>query len=113
MYILSFNSTEATLESAGGKGANLVRLTRADFDVPPGFIVSTAAYREFVKANKLDTIISQSLKDLNPKDADMLESASQTIRAAFEQGVMPSAIHQEIQTAYFDLNRKSSIENRK
>lgn len=36
MYIIPFTSPEATLENAGGKGANLVRLTRAGFDVPRG-----------------------------------------------------------------------------
>ena len=31
---------------AGGKGAGLARLTRAGFLVPPGFVVTTAAFRE-------------------------------------------------------------------
>ena len=72
MYIIPFISPEATLEFAGGKGANLVRLTRAGFDVPRGFIVSTNAYREFVKANKLDAVIQQALDGLKPEDADAL-----------------------------------------
>src|SRR5262245_61168600 len=33
---------------AGGKGANLGELTRAGLPVPPGFVVATDAYREFV-----------------------------------------------------------------
>ena len=106
-FIIPFTSAEASLEWAGGKGANLVRLTRAGFDVPRGFIVSTNAYREFVKANKLDAVIQQALEGLAPENADALENASQTIRSAFAQGVLPSAIHHEIQTAYVELNRKS------
>src|SRR6185503_3843054 len=100
-YIIPFTSAEAeaTLETAGGKGANLVRLTRAGFDVPRGFIVSTNGYREFAKANKLDGLIQQALEGLKPEDTDALENASQTIRLAFGQGVLPMAIHQEIQTA--------------
>jgi pyruvate,water dikinase len=113
MYILPFTSPEATLESAGGKGANLVRLTRAGFEVPPGYIVSTEAYREFVKANGLAGVIQQALEGLKPENADALESASRTIRRAFDQGVLPAGIHQEIQTAYGELNRQSSIKNRK
>ncbi|HEY0815370.1 MAG TPA: PEP/pyruvate-binding domain-containing protein [Pseudonocardia sp.] len=35
---------------AGGKGANLGELTRAGLPVPPGFVLSTAAYRAFVDA---------------------------------------------------------------
>ena len=33
---------------AGGKGANLVRLAQAGLPVPEGFILTTAAYRDFV-----------------------------------------------------------------
>lgn len=113
MYIIPFTSPEATLETAGGKGANLVRLTRAGFDVPRGFILSTNAYREFVEANKLDVVIQQAMEELASEAADALENASQTIRSAFSQGDLPSAIHQEIQTAYAELNPKSLIENRK
>lgn len=112
-YILPFTAAEATLESAGGKGANLVRMTRAGFDVPPGFIVSTTAYREFVNANQLEAVIQPALDGLTPEDADALEHVSQTIRRAFEGGVLPSPIHQEIQSAYAELNPKSEIENQK
>ncbi|MBK8445777.1 MAG: phosphoenolpyruvate synthase [Micropruina sp.] len=38
------------LELAGGKGANLGELIAAGFDVPSGFVVSTAAYRSAVGA---------------------------------------------------------------
>ena len=110
MNIIPFTSPEATLETAGGKGANLVRLTRAGFDVPRGFIVSTNAYREFVKANKLDVVIQQALEELAPENADALENASQTIRAAFSQGDMPARIHLEIQSAYKELHPQSDGE---
>ncbi|HET7143371.1 MAG TPA: PEP/pyruvate-binding domain-containing protein [Anaerolineales bacterium] len=112
MNILPFTSPVATLENAGGKAANLVRLTRAGFDVPRGFIVSTNAYCEFVKANKLEAVIRQATEGLAPENIEALEIASQTIRAAFSQGDLSAEIHQEIQTAYADLNRQSTIENR-
>ena len=51
-YTLPFSSIEATLERAGGKGTNLAELARAGFAVPPGFVVTTDAYREFVQANQ-------------------------------------------------------------
>ena len=35
------------IEPAGGKGANLGELTQGGLPVPPGFVLSTAAYREF------------------------------------------------------------------
>ena len=115
IYIIPFTSAdaEATLETAGGKGANLVRLTRAGFDVPRGFIVSTYGYREFVKANKLEAVIGGALDGIAPEDVDALENASQTIRSAFSQGVLPANIHQEVQIAYAELNPQPETKNQK
>src|SRR2546429_9134235 len=36
--------TAADLPEAGGKGENLGELRRAGFPVPPGFVITTAAY---------------------------------------------------------------------
>jgi len=80
--------------------------------VPRGFIVSTSAYREFVKANKLDAVIQQALEELAPENADALENASQKIRTAFSQGKMPADITQEIQTAYQNLPHPESLSQR-
>ncbi|OJY47706.1 PEP/pyruvate-binding domain-containing protein [Pseudonocardia sp. 73-21] len=41
------------VDVAGGKGANLGELTRAGFPVPPGFVLTTDAYREFVTVNEI------------------------------------------------------------
>ncbi len=109
MYIIPFTSPEATLESAGGKGANLVRLTRAGFDVPCGFILSTAAYREFVKVNRLEKTIQESIRGLKPEDTDALEKASQMIRNTFSGGVMPAEIAFAIQIAYAELPHPVSL----
>ena len=42
------NPLAARPEYTGGKGSNLARLTAGGFDVPQGFIVTAAAYREWV-----------------------------------------------------------------
>jgi rifampicin phosphotransferase len=107
MYIIPFSSPEATLEKAGGKGANLVRLTLAGFEVPRGFIVSTAAYLEYVRANALEAVIEESIRGLGGGDADALEDASKKIRSAFAQGKLPAGIGNEIQAAYEDLASRS------
>ena len=36
--------------AVGGKAANLGELIRAGFDVPPGFCITTNAYRQAVRA---------------------------------------------------------------
>ncbi|HZD39208.1 MAG TPA: PEP/pyruvate-binding domain-containing protein, partial [Terriglobales bacterium] len=106
MTILSFSSPEATLEKAGGKGANLALLAQAGFPVPPGFIISTAAYREFVSANRWLTTVQSVVENLSAEDSGALEKASAQIRAAFEVGKMPEGIESAIQEAYADFENK-------
>jgi pyruvate,water dikinase len=100
MFTIPFTSTEATLQVAGGKGANLARLTRAGFPVPRGFIVPTAAYRAFVDANDLTGVIAASLMNLAPGDAAQLEAASAAICMAFSRGRMPEGAAAAICAAY-------------
>ncbi|MFI6600309.1 PEP/pyruvate-binding domain-containing protein [Nonomuraea sp. NPDC050536] len=46
--VLPLEDSAADLATVGGKGASLARLTRAGLPVPPGFHITTEAYREFV-----------------------------------------------------------------
>ena len=48
------NTEAASVDLVGGKGANLGRLLRLGFPVPPGFVITTAAYRAFLAANDLE-----------------------------------------------------------
>jgi pyruvate,water dikinase len=106
MSILPFNSSEATLERTGGKGMNLARLTRAGFAVPPGFIISTDAYREFVNLNRWLPAILSGVDNLSAEDASALERASAQIRAAFPTGKMPEEMESAIRAAYAELGDK-------
>jgi phosphohistidine swiveling domain-containing protein len=45
--VMALDDPDAGPGAAGGKGASLARLTRAGFRVPPGFVVTTGAYRDF------------------------------------------------------------------
>ena len=47
---------ELGLAAVGGKGYNLIKLARAGFPVPNGYILTTRAYREFVVANNLEML---------------------------------------------------------
>ncbi len=102
--LIDFTSTDASLENAGGKGANLARLSRAGFNVPPGFIISTEAYRSFVRENQLDKIIKTSISGITSDDPAQLENASTQIRSAFSAGQVPSETKSATLTAYAGLN---------
>ncbi|MBI5081483.1 MAG: hypothetical protein HZB17_09305, partial [Chloroflexi bacterium] len=103
MITLPFTSTETTLQNVGGKGANLARLTRAGFNVPRGFIITTDAYRLFVDVNKLKKMIGESIVGLTADDAARLETASANIRAAFSSGQVSAAADAAIRAAYTEL----------
>lgn len=106
MAILPFTSPEATLETAGGKGANLARLTRAGFPVPRGFIIPTDAYREFVVANRWLGTIQSVVENLSAEDASALEKAAAQIHTAFVVGKIPTETESAIRAAYSEFDDK-------
>ena len=88
---------------AGGKGVGLGGLVRAGLPVPPGFVLNTSAYADFVAANHLEAGIRE-LASLSPQAAPQdYEDASKRIRALFAGGTMPAVITAELGTAYRQL----------
>ena len=53
------------LALAGGKGANLGELFQAGFNVPPGFIITTAAYDLLLQENDFQTRLASLLASLD------------------------------------------------
>lgn len=104
-FVLPFDSSDATLAVVGGKGANLSRLTRAGFPVPPGFLITTGAYRAFVQANDLQAQIVA----LASERANTSEDRSAAIRGLFEQGRIPLEVAATIQSAYAELLHTSGV----
>ncbi len=98
--LLAFDSPAANLLTAGGKGANLARLTRAGFPVPRGFILPTEAYRGYLAANGLAARIEQALRGLIDDDPAALEAASRAIRASFSAGEMSAGLKAALRAAY-------------
>ena len=82
----------------GGKGANLGELSHAGLPVPPGFVVSTAAYDAFVEAG----VIKDEMLDLasQPGDPTAFSAAEKEIRALFARGAIPDEVAAEVRTAY-------------
>ena len=56
-FVVPLTASETSLEQVGGKGAALANLAAAGFPVPPGFQITTDAYREFVAENRLQPTI--------------------------------------------------------
>lgn len=105
--IIPLDSQLAELHNAGGKGANLSKLLQAGFPVPPGFIITTRVYLDFVNQNSLNSRIRKLIAGINPGDSQQLEDISSQVRSLFDTGQMMPGIKNQIQAAYESLNRKS------
>ena len=112
-FILPLADSEAILETVGGKGISLAKLSRAGIPVPDGFHVTTAAYRQFVTANNLQPKILAALRMVDITLPATLETASASIGRFFAQAAIPTDLATAITNAYDELNRKSQIQNRK
>src|SRR5271167_2793418 len=97
--IIWFADPEATTsELVGGKGVNLARMTAAGFTVPPGFTVSTEAYRAFVEGLQADIDATLSTADFS--DADDVERATAAIRARILAAEVPPQVGVDLLAAY-------------
>lgn len=103
--ILQLADENANLETVGGKGMSLARMSRAGLPVPGGFHISTEAYREFVALNQLQEKIQAALQGLKPENTAGLEKASAKITALFADGSIPPVVEKAIREAYAVLVR--------
>jgi len=101
--VLALDDPAATLEQVGGKGASLARLAAVGLPVPPGFHITTAAYRYFVTENGLQEQILATVSAATADQPTSLEEASRKIGRMFAQGSMPAEIATAIRQAYVAL----------
>ncbi len=91
------NFSRKDLDLAGGKAANLGELIQAGFPVPPGFVVTTAAYDSFVAEHGLGETISRELHEVR--------GTGTVIRAAFEAAPISRELQESILAAYRQLEQ--------
>lgn len=103
-YIVWFDEVgKNDIGLVGGKGANLGEMTSAQIPVPPGFIVTSEAYFEFLKTSKLAQEIQKLLQDLDVNDSKKLQRTSDTIKSKFAALSMPEHLVKQIKAAYQKL----------
>jgi pyruvate,water dikinase len=103
-YTLSFDEVDGTwLPEVGGKGANLGELTRAGFPVPPGFCVTTAAYRDFVRTSgELDALLD-ALDRVTHEDLDTIGTIAARVRQHLEALAIPAGVRLAVLAAWREL----------
>jgi rifampicin phosphotransferase len=101
-YVVAFDDEQSDHhETVGGKAASLGRLVKAQFPVPPGFTISTAAYAEFIAA--LEEPINSLLSEIDYTDTQRLEAQTAKIRSLIMAADLPTEIAREINSSYTSL----------
>ena len=109
MMILDFTQIHKDdILIAGGKGANLGEMTAAGINVPKGFVITANAYREFLKENRIDEIISRTLAEAQA-DEQALQSAAGEFREKITAGHFPAQLEKEIRAKYAELGEFSRV----
>ncbi len=90
---------KADVQQAGGKGASLGEMTQAGIPVPPGFVVLSLAFDQFLDESSLKDQIRPILKDVDHQKVSTVEKASKEIQTLIEMAEMPVDIQYEIAQA--------------
>ncbi len=91
----------------GGKSATLGELLAAEIPVPPGFAVSTSAYRAFVEHAGLRETIDAELAHVVLDDVGTIEQAADAIGAAMRAWPLPDALRGEITDRLAELGSQA------
>jgi len=107
-YVLWFEEIDKNdLALVGGKSANLGEMVKAGIPVPPGFAITSYAYKEFIERTGLKSKISEALKEIaNSKDPKAFENVSARIRRIIEEEEIPGDIARAIVENYRKLCEK-------
>ncbi len=88
---------------AGGKGASLGEMTKAGIPVPPGFVVLSESFEQFLRQTDLIQEIDAILQNLSHKEIHLVETASEKIRELILVKEMPKIIATEISKSFKEL----------
>lgn len=84
----------------GGKGGSLGELQRAGIDVPPGFVVKTAAFERFIESLEREAPVRARIESLNPDDLAAVTACCREIRFRVEAAALPANVLEEVSTAH-------------
>lgn len=87
----------------GGKGANLGEMTKAQFPVPQGFIITAEAYYQFINENDLSQKIRDILEKVNYEDSNDLNRASKETKDLIIQGNLSDQLKNDVINSYNKL----------
>lgn len=97
------------IDQVGGKNASLgemlQHLTELGIQIPGGFIVTVAAYREFLHFNNLDEAIRKIIEQINFDDIESLRRGGLQTRQLLKNGKLPKVLSEAIIEKYYELSK--------
>ena len=109
IYILPLNKVGINdVETVGGKNASLgemiQHLTALGINIPNGFVITVAAYREFVRFNNLDASIKEMIGGIDFESIESLRRGGLMIRQLLRNSKFPPDISTQIIEQYYKLS---------
>lgn len=95
---------------AGSKAALLSHLYNSKLQVPPGFVITTLAFKEIIRSQNISQRISEMLSSLDISNEEKIEQTSSTIMNLFQNTDIRKELSDEILESYdiLDVNTGSS-----
>jgi len=90
--------------TVGGKGGSLGELTGAGISVPPGFVVTTSAFEQFLEALEAREPVRSKVAALDPTNLGAATKLSEELRRRVVEEPMPEAVEQVIRAAHAELS---------
>ncbi|MGB3796007.1 MAG: PEP/pyruvate-binding domain-containing protein [Alteraurantiacibacter sp.] len=89
--------------TVGGKGGSLGELTQAGIDVPAGFVVTVAAFEQFLSVLEAREPIRPMVEALDPDDLGAATRLSEQLRARVTGDDMPAEVKDTLKAAHAQL----------
>ncbi len=105
-YLLWFEEVhKEDVGLVGGKGANLGEMINAHIPVPPGFIVTSTAYYEFIKKAGISEKIRELLQGIDVDDSKQLQRVAERIQQVMFTAILPRELQDAIKQAYVTMGK--------
>ncbi len=97
------------IEQVGGKNASLgemlQNLTQLGIQIPGGFVITVAAYREFIRYNNLDEEIRKVINNIKLDDIESLRRGGLQARQLLKNARFPRELSEAIIEKYNELSK--------
>ena len=106
-YVMPFSKIRIKdVPLVGGKTASLGELLSMGLPVPDGFAITAEAYRFFIKENKLDRTIHETIRGADLKKIKELRKTGNAIRTLIKNSPFPMTLEKQILESYHRLGSR-------